>query len=659
MVEGAMATFRFRWLGWVMLAPVLACAQPGARVIVKLKADSALLSESSVNARSQSVSPLASTGLARMQRLGSQAGVPLSNGRAIGPRMHVAQALGMSSEALAAHLARQPDVEYAVVDELRHRSIVPNDLLYAESSTPPNPPNVRAGQWYLRAPSGAVRAAINAEAAWDASYTAIGAVGSSSVVVAVLDSGIRSDHEDFVGKFALPGFNMIADPIRSGGVNRVADAEDRGDWLTQDEITNNPTSYPSSYKCTVEETSSWHGMEVSGIIGAESNNGLGMASVGGRTKILPVRVLGKCGGLDSDIIQGMRWAAGLAVDGLSGATAPRAKVINLSLGAASKSCSAAYRDTIAAVINAGVVVVAAAGNESKAVDSPANCEGVIAVAALRHEGTKVGFSSSGPEVSISAPGGNCVNPDGEECLYPIISASNSGASAPVAAADNGSTYSAALGTSFATPMVSGTVALMLAVRPNLTPVAVKAVLKNSARPFPASGVDSAATACHAPTDVAQLECYCTTTTCGAGMLDAGAAVAQATGVIPVITMSSTSPVAGQAITLGSTGSMPSQVGSSISSYQWAVVDSGGIVSALPTGGSGSSSLVVTPSAAGQFVISLTLTDDHNQTATSVQTVTVNAAPVQRSGGGGGALDGLSLLVGSCLLLGAWCSRREH
>lgn len=649
MVEGAMATFRFRWLGWVMLAPVLACAQPGARVIVKLKADSALLSESSVNARSQSVSPLASTGLARMQRLGSQAGVPLSNGRAIGPRMHVAQALGMSSEALAAHLARQADVEYAVVDEVRQRSIVPNDPLYAESSNPPNPPNVRAGQWYLRPPTGAVRAAINAEAAWDASYAAIGSVGASSVVVAVLDSGVRLDHADFVGKFAGTGFNLIADPIRSGGVERIADAEDRGDWLTQDEITSNPISYPAAYKCSVDATSSWHGMEVSGIIGAESQNAVGMASVGGLTKILPVRVLGKCGGLDSDIIQGMRWAAGLAVDGISGATTPRARVINLSLGSATKACSAAYRDTIAAVINAGVVIVAAAGNESKAVDSPANCEGVIAVAALRHEGTKVGFSSVGPEVAISAPGGNCVNPDGEECLYPIISASNSGASSPVSAASGGSTYSAALGTSFATPMVSGTVALMLAVRPNLTPAAVKAVLKNSARPFPTSGVSSASAACHAPTDAEQLECYCTSTTCGAGMLDAGAAVAQASGVIPVITQSPTAAVAGQAITFGSSGSMPSQTASNISSYQWVFVDGGGIVSALPSGGSSSSTLVVTPSAAGQFVISLTLTDDHNQTATTLQTVVVSAAPVQRSGGGG-ALDGGSLLFGAALLL---------
>lgn len=649
-----MAGFRSGWLTCALLVPALVCAAPTARVIVKLKADSALVSEQGSTARASSIRSRASTGAARMQALGVKAGVPLRDGREIGPRMHVAQAIGMGSDALAAHLARQPDVEYAVVDELRYPSIVPDDSLYAESVSPPNPPNVKAGQWYLRPSSPGATAAINAETAWDASYAAIGTIGSTSVVVAVLDSGVRSDHEDFPPGKVLPGFNFVADVVRSGGVNRVADAEDRGDWLTQEEIDANPVSYS---KCKVAESSSWHGTGVSGVIGAETNNGLGMASVGGLTKVLPVRVLGKCGGYDSDIMNGMRWAAGLSVAGVAdGVLAPRAKIINLSLGSVSKSCSAAYRDTIAAVTQAGVVVVAAAGNEGKSVDSPANCDGVIAVAALRHEGTKVDFSSIGPEVTISAPGGNCVNEVGD-CLYPIITTSNFGTTHPVAAADDGSTYTYELGTSFAAPMVSGTVALMFAVRPDLTPSAVKAVLKNSARPFPTSGVSSATSVCVAPTGVKQLECYCTTTTCGAGMLDAGAAVAQAIGVIPVITMSTTSAVAGQAITFGSTGSMPSKVGSNISSYQWALVDDGGIVSALPTGGGASSTLVVTPSTAGQFVISLTLTDDRNQTATSLQTVVVAAAPMQKRSGGG-AVDLVTLLFGAVLLLATQAAKRR-
>ena len=94
---------------------------------------------------------------------------------------------------------------------------------------------------------------------------------------------------------------------------------------------------------------------------------------------------------------------------------------------------------------------------------------------MRHQGTKVGFSSIGPEVTISAPGGNCVNETGD-CLYPIITTSNTGVTTPV---DGGSTYKDELGTSFAAPMVSGTVALMLAARTDLTPAGVKAVLKNS------------------------------------------------------------------------------------------------------------------------------------------------------------------------------------
>lgn len=628
-----MSVFRFGYLACALLVPALVCAAPTARVIVKFKANSSLLTEQGGAAQAQSVSLLASTGLARVQRLGAKAGVPLRDGRAIGPRMHVAQALGMSAQALATHLARQSDVEYAVVDEWRYPSVVPNDPLYAASSTPPNPPGIAAGQWYLRAPNDTTPAAINAEEAWDLTN------GSASVAVAVLDSGVRSDHEDFQPSKFLPGFNMIADFVRAGNVSRGPNAEDLGDWLTKEEIDANPASYAN---CKVEADSSWHGTKVSGIIGAETNNALGMTAVGGLTKILPVRVLGKCGGLDSDIIAGMRWVAGLPVTGVAEAlSAPRARIINLSLGSASKSCSAAYRDTIAAVNQAGVVVIAAAGNESKAVDSPANCDGVIAVAALRHQGTKVDFSSSGPEVTISAPGGNCVNESGD-CLYPIITTSNTGVTTPV---DGGSTYKDELGTSFAAPMVSGTVALMLAVRPDLTPAGVKAVLKNSARPFPTSGVPSATSACVAPTGVEQLECYCTTTTCGAGMLDAGAAVAQAMGVIPIVTVSTQSAMAGQPVVFGSAGSMPSRLGSSIQTYQWTLVDGGGIVASLPADSTSSSSLSVTPSAAGQFVISLTLTDDQNQSATSLQTVIVAAAPVQPSGGGGGALDGLTLLAG--------------
>lgn len=645
MVDWVMFAFRFGYLACALLVPALVCAAPTARVIVKLKADSALVIESG-GAQTQSVSTDQSVGAGQMQRLGVKAGVPLSQGRQLAPRLHVAQASAMSSAALAAYLSKQPDVEYAVVDELRFRRTVPNDPLYAES---PSHPYVEAGQWYLRAPDAIIPAAINAEGAWTRTN------GLASVSVAVLDTGVRSDHIDFDGKI-LGGYNMIANPVRSGGIPRSTDAQDTGDYLTQAQIDADPVSFPSD-KCSEDLKSSWHGMEVSGVVGAATNNGIGMAAVGGNTTIVPVRVLGKCGGYDSDIIAGMRWAAGLAVDGVAPALGqPRARVINLSLGSDAASCSLAYRDAVAAVNAAGVVVVAAAGNGSMGVESPASCDGVIAVAALRHVGTKTHYSSLGPQVTISAPGGNCVNVTGP-CLYPILTAANSGEQGPVSAADGGSSYRIAWGTSFAAPMVSGTVALMLAVRPELTPDAVKRLLMRSARAFPTSGAGDLPV-CQASTTVEQPECYCRTDTCGAGMLDTAGAVAQSVSTgLAVVTAAPAAPTVGTRVTLTGSGSVPSAMGSRITSYQWALVDGGGIVSAL-SGDLASSSISAIPTAAGSFVVRLTVVDDASEVAVTDKVVVVSAVPSSGGGGGGGALDHGVLLGGALWLCAAYAVRRR-
>jgi len=247
--------------------------------------------------------------------------------------------------------------------------------------------------------------------------------------------------------------------------------------------------------------------------------------------VLPLRVLGKCYGDDSDIIAAMRWAAGLTVPGVPGNPDP-AKVLNLSLGGEGV-CGAAYQAAVDEVLATGAVVVAAAGNSAGlAVGAPANCRGVIAVLGLRHVGTKVGFSDLGPEITIGAPGGNCVNLGaGDPCLYPVLAASDTGAFAPVAASWTDS-YNSSVGTSFAAPLVAGTVALMASVNPGLTPAQITQMLQATARPFPTSGVaddptSGPVTRCVAPTTTQQPQCYCTTALCGAGMLDAGAAVAAA------------------------------------------------------------------------------------------------------------------------------------
>jgi serine protease len=178
---------------------------------------------------------------------------------------------------------------------------------------------------------------------------------------------------------------------------------------------------------------------------------------------------------------------------------------------------------------------------------------VIAVTGLRHAGTKVGFSSLGPEVGISAPGGNCVNTAANApCLYPILTTTDAGTTVPAESTYTDS-FNISVGTSFAAPLVSAVAALVLSVQPSLTADRVRLLLQATARPFLSLGsVASSATVpqCTAPefnlrgNPIDQLECYCTIETCGAGMLDAGAALAAA---------ASTGPGAGVDAPLGTTG----------------------------------------------------------------------------------------------------------
>jgi len=496
-----------------------------ARVIVKYKADSPLLADQALPAAAQRAE--------RARVLGTRVGLALRAGSGVSRRAHVVFAHGLTSAQLAERLSREADVEYAVPDQRRRISAAPNDPLYLAG-----PPVVAGaggpavGQWYLRAPAGEVQSSINVEPAWDLAPT------NSDVVVGVIDTGVRFDHPDLqratAGGKLLPGYDMISDiDVANDGDGRDADASDPGDYLTLSEVTN-PHSF--FYQCdTAAEDSSWHGTQTSALIGALTNNAIGMAGVARNVRILPVRALGKCGGFDSDILAAMRWAAGLDVPGTPVNPTP-ARVLNLSLGAETP-CTAAYADAVAAINAVGAIVVASAGNSTgHAAGSPANCPGVIAVAGLRHAGSKVGFSDLGPAISIAAPAGNCVNTAaGSPCLYPMLTAANSGLTNPVSNAAGGSIYTDAfnssVGTSFSAPLVTGTIALMLSADPTLTPAAVRTLLQASARPFPSTGLSNTdgtpLPQCVAPQRIEdpqldQLECYCTTTTCGAGMLDAGA-----------------------------------------------------------------------------------------------------------------------------------------
>ena len=597
-----------------------AAAETEARVIVKFRSDSTL---------TRALAARPSGGPQNAQALSARLGMALRDGRELGARSQLVFASGMSSATLAARLAAQPDVEYAVVDGRQRALAAPNDPLYpaGQLGTPV------AGQWYLRAPDATIVSAINAMSAWDVT------TGRSSVVVAVLDTGIRPEHPDLQGKL-FPGYDFIHDtPTANDGDGRDADPSDPGDGVTQADIDNQVPG------CTTSDiaNSSWHGTQTAGLIGAATNNGVGMASAGRDIRVLPLRVLGKCGGYDSDIQDAMRWAAGMAVSGVPANPNP-AKVINLSLGSQA-ACSASYQDLVNQLTAAGIVVVAAAGNEGLAVGTPANCSGVLAVAGVRHAGTKVGYSDLGPEVGIAAPAGNCVNLTGT-CLFPLLTTANSGTAGPVASIYTDGGSNASIGTSFSAPLVAGTAALMLSANRTLTPAQLIAALKSSARPFPTSGAPAGVTACRAPSSTPQDgECYCTTTTCGAGMLDASAAVAAVAKLTANVYAPVTSTV-GTGIGVDGTGSVATAA-NPIVTYQWAIV--GGSGTAAFTSATNVPTATLVASVAGSVTVSLTVTDSANNSDTNTATLAVTDVPVTPSpapngdgGGGGGALDPLWL-----------------
>lgn len=598
------------------------------RVIVRFKADAPTVQARQLPARA-APTEVADLMQRRADRLSQRHGTRLSPGRALDARTQVVFGAGIDSATLARRLAMDPEVELAVVDQRRYVSRVPNDPIYANGAGI----GPAAGQWYLKPPGNGVVSSINAEAAWDRS------TGSPSVAVAVIDTGVRLDHPDLAANL-LPGYDMIG--AGGGGATRLAvandgdlhdpDPSDPGDWVTDAEAT--------SLNCGSDAVgnSSWHGTRVAGLIGAVSNNGIGMAGVSWAGKIVPIRALGKCGGYDSDILAAVRWAVGINPPGITVSNANPVKVINMSLGSTG-ACGALYTEAFRDANARGAVVVVAAGNSAgEPVDSPANCAGALAVTGLRHVGTKVGFSSMGPEVAIAAPGGNCVNLSGA-CLYPMVTTTNAGLQGPTT-----NTYSfnnATVGTSFATPLVAGAVALLFSVDPTLTPARVRSLLQQSARPFPTSGVGLAGetppSACPAPVrGVEVLECYCTTSTCGAGMLDAAAALQALGPVVPAPQVSiqgASTGVVGEVVALS--GSAVLGGGRSVSSYQWTVQSGAATITGATT-----ASANLSASAAGPVTVQLTVTDSGGSTGSSTFSVNFSApapapAPTSTGGSGGG------------------------
>jgi hypothetical protein len=359
----------------------------------------------------------------------------------------------------------------------------------------------------------------------------------------------------------------------------------------------NTKVFPSA-NCSTEN-SSWHGTRVMGVLGALTNNDVGVAGMTWNPYLLPVRALGKCGGLDSDIIAGIMWSVGMTVLDEQGNAVPAnpypADIINLSLGGTG-TCPKNYKSLVAQLAGMGVLVVASAGNESGPVDIPANCPGVLAVAGLRNVGTKVGYSSLGPEVGIGAPAGNCVNTTaGSPCLRSIDTTINEGATTPGASGYTDQINSN-LGTSFSAPIVTGVAALMRSVNANLTPAQLIARMKGSATAYP----QPAGVAQCVAGSTSQVECACTTGTCGAGMVNAFSAVTAALN--PIAAVKIPPGFTTGSATLDASGSVAA-CNASIASYAWSATGAVHIVSStaspsvsVTSSGSGTLTLLVTDSA---------------------------------------------------------------
>lgn len=402
----------------------------------------------------------------RVREVGASAAVALSHVRKMSGNAHVVQLDRRMRHAdarrLAKLLAADPRVQSVEPDLRVFAQQLPNDPMFAQ-------------QWHYYEAAGG----INLPAAWDIT------TGAPGLVIAVLDTGVTA-HADLAGR-VLPGYDFIANLTtandRSG---RDADASDPGDFGCDN------------------SNSSWHGTHVAGTLGALSSNSSGVSGINWKSRLLPVRVSGRCGGYTSDLIDGLRWAAGIEIAGIPSNPNP-ARVANISLGAVSDNCSAAFQSAINDVTARGMVVVAAAGNGGTAVStfSPANCSNVIAVAAITRSGAKASYSNTGSMVAIAAPGGGAGSG--------ILSTVNTGLTSP--AADG---YAFFQGTSMAAPHVAGTASLMLSANPMLTPAQVRQLLQSSARAFPVG-----------------TEADCHPGSCGAGIVNAGAAVAAALAGAPL------------------------------------------------------------------------------------------------------------------------------
>lgn len=474
------------------------------------------------------------------------------------------------AQAVMVAFARNSAVAYVEPDRIMRPVLSPNDTSYSS-------------QWDLFESTGG----MNQPSAWDIST-------GSGVRVAVIDTGI-TPHSDLSGQ-TVGGYDFISSSADArDGNGRDSNPNDEGDWFGTNECG---VPYSSN--------SSWHGTHVAGTIAAATNNNKGVAGVAFGAKVVPVRVLGKCGGSTSDIVDAIVWSSGGSVSGIPANTNP-ARVINMSLGG-SGSCGS-FQAAVNTARNNGTVVVVAAGNSNANVSgfSPANCSGVISVAATDRQGNRASYSNYGAGITLSAPGGETATQTNG-----ILSTLNNGTTT-----QGSEGYAYYQGTSMAAPHVAGLAAQMLAIDSSLTPDEVRNAMTANARALPGSCSGG----------------------CGAGIINSLATLQSLSGpgnVAPVANFSFTT----SGLTANFTDTSSDSDGT-IASRSWNF-------------GDGTTSSATNPSktwsSAGTYSVQLTVTDNDGATNSKTSSVTVS------SGGGGSnvlqngvAVTGLSGSTGDTVL----------
>jgi serine protease len=321
-------------------------------------------------------------------------------------------------------LSQRSDVVYAQPNYIYQASATPNDQYYSL-------------QWHYNQ--------INLPQAWDIT------TGDNSVIVSVIDTGVLLNHPDLSGQL-VSGYDFISDATNANDGDGIdGNPDDSGDGLQNG-------------------ASSFHGTHVAGTIAARTNNSTGVAGVAWDVKIMPIRVLGKQGGYSSDIIEGILYSAGLS--NASGTTpSQRADVINMSLGGSSPD--QASFNAVTAARNAGVIVIAAAGNENTSqLSYPASYAGVVSVSAVDQSRTRAPYSNYGTEIDVAAPGGNTqADVDGDGRADGVLSTLGDDSQGGTSF-----TYNFYQGTSMAAPHVAGVAALMKSVYSGLTPAEFDSML---------------------------------------------------------------------------------------------------------------------------------------------------------------------------------------